>query len=170
MKLIEELFMNILGVKDINFQKIKKMQRFNLFLSPKDLKDLKRMAGVCKFCKKPTDNINICILCGEKCCIKCQLSWVNHYSVNHNGATAVVNVKTGHVYYEVLKLRWDSTGLYKNYLGQDYRGERWVKDEEFMLDETLFERTVENLVLERVETIVEKKVEERARDNGCQVQ
>ena len=39
-----------------------------------------------------------------------------------------------------------------------------------MLDETLFERTVENLVLERVETIVEKKVEERARDNGCQVQ
>lgn len=87
-----------------------------MFQPPKDLIDLKKMSGKCKYCKKITNSLKICLLCSQVSCENCH-EWKEHMYFSHGGSTAHLNIESGCVNYEAFNMRYDRYCLYKNYLG-----------------------------------------------------
>jgi hypothetical protein len=74
---IKKLFMIIEGNQSVSLKKVKNVAKFNLLKPPNDLRELKKMVGRCKYCKKPTDNLRYCLLCPEVSCLDCK-EWNAH--------------------------------------------------------------------------------------------
>ena len=105
-------------------RKVKNLTNFNIKEIPRDLIDLKRMAGQCPDCRKMTDDMRICLLCERKGCLSCLNIWATHLYRCHFGTSATVALKGGHINFEANGLRIKQKRLYKNYLGNYYNPEK----------------------------------------------
>ena len=80
--------------------------------------------------------------------------------LSHGGSTASIYVGNATVYYEAYSLKYEHKCLYKNYLGQEYKERKAaVKSGDFKLSEEDFERILDEIVIEKVESMVEGEIE-----------